>query len=73
MYYKGGSIRNPELMNHLIQTIPRLYDPAQQKVADYDMKIPYKPGKENIVADALSHVQINMLCLSVFCWIFQDI
>ena len=26
----------------------------QEKAADYDMKILYKPGKENVVADALS-------------------
>jgi reverse transcriptase-like protein/integrase-like protein/gag-polyprotein putative aspartyl protease len=34
----------------------------QEKAADYDMEILYKPGKQNIVADALSRVQINLLC-----------
>ena len=34
----------------------------QEKAADYDMEILYKPGKENVVADALSRVQINILC-----------
>src|SRR5437667_439718 len=34
----------------------------QEKAADYDMEILYKPGKENVVADALSRVQINLLC-----------
>ena len=33
----------------------------QEKAADYDMEILYKPGKENIVADALSRIQINLL------------
>ena len=34
----------------------------QEKVADYDMEILYKPGKENVVADALSRIRINLLC-----------
>ena len=34
----------------------------QEKAADYDMEILYKPGKENVVADALSRIQINLLC-----------
>jgi hypothetical protein len=34
----------------------------QEKAADYDMEILYKPGKENHVADALSRIQINILC-----------
>src|SRR5213078_3120564 len=34
----------------------------QEKAADYDMEILYKPGKENVVADALSRVQVNLLC-----------
>jgi transposase InsO family protein len=34
----------------------------QEKAADYDMEILYKPGKQNVVADALSRVQINLLC-----------
>ena len=34
----------------------------QEKAADYDMEILYKPGKQNVVADALSQVQINLLC-----------
>jgi len=34
----------------------------QEKAADYDMEILYKPGKENVVADALSRVRINLLC-----------
>jgi RNase H-like domain found in reverse transcriptase len=34
----------------------------QEKAADYDCEILYKPGKENVVADALSRVRINMLC-----------
>ena len=29
---------------------------------DYDCEILYKPGKENVVVDALSQVRINMLC-----------
>jgi RNase H-like domain found in reverse transcriptase/Reverse transcriptase (RNA-dependent DNA polymerase) len=33
----------------------------QEKPADYDVEILYKPGKENHVADALSRVQINIL------------
>jgi len=32
-----------------------------EKAADYDYEILYKPGKENVVADALSRVQINAL------------
>ena len=34
----------------------------QEKAADYDMEILYKPGKENVVADALSRIRINVLC-----------
>jgi Reverse transcriptase (RNA-dependent DNA polymerase)/RNase H-like domain found in reverse transcriptase/Integrase zinc binding domain/Aspartyl protease len=34
----------------------------QEKAADYDMEILYKPGKENHVADALSWIRINILC-----------
>jgi RNase H-like domain found in reverse transcriptase len=34
----------------------------QEKAADYDMEILYKPGKENVVADALSRIRINLLC-----------
>src|SRR5438045_7082468 len=34
----------------------------QEKVADYDMEILYKPGKENVFADALSRIRINLLC-----------
>ena len=34
----------------------------QEKTADYDMEILYKPGKENVVADALSRIRINVLC-----------
>src|ERR1700737_1588386 len=34
----------------------------QEKAADYDCEILYKPGKENVVADALSRIQINVLC-----------
>ena len=34
----------------------------QEKAADYDCEILYKPGKENVVADALSRIRINMLC-----------
>ena len=36
--------------------------PQQEKAADYDTEILYKPGKKNVVVDALSWVQINMLC-----------
>jgi hypothetical protein len=32
-----------------------------ERAADYDCEILYKPGKENVVADALSRVQINAL------------
>ena len=31
-------------------------------MADYDMEILYKSGKENVVANALSRIQINVLC-----------
>jgi hypothetical protein len=34
----------------------------QEKAADYDCEILYKPGKENVVADALSRIRINILC-----------
>jgi hypothetical protein len=34
----------------------------QEKAADFDCEILYKPGKENHVADALSRVQINVVC-----------
>src|SRR5579862_5851141 len=34
----------------------------QEKAADYDMEILYKPGKENVVADALSRIRIKILC-----------
>jgi len=34
----------------------------QEKAADYDMEILYKPGKENVIADALSRIRINLLC-----------
>src|SRR5208282_5923428 len=34
----------------------------QEKAADYDMEILYKPGKENVIADALSRIRINILC-----------
>ena len=34
----------------------------QEKAADYDCEILYKPGKENVVADALSRIHINVLC-----------
>src|SRR6266496_3551504 len=34
----------------------------QEKVADYDMEILYKPGKENVVTDGLSRIRINLLC-----------
>ncbi len=32
-----------------------------EKAADYDCEILYKPGKENVVADALSRIHINAL------------
>jgi hypothetical protein len=32
-----------------------------EKAADYDCEILYKPGKENVVADALSRITINAL------------
>ena len=34
----------------------------QEKAADYDMEILYKPGKENVVADVLSRIRINLVC-----------
>src|SRR5208282_795254 len=34
----------------------------QEKAADYDMEILYKSGKENVVANALSRIRINLLC-----------
>jgi hypothetical protein len=34
----------------------------QEKAADYDMEILYKPGKENHVTDAVSRIRINILC-----------
>ena len=34
----------------------------QEKAVDYDMEILYKPGKENVVADTLSRIRINLLC-----------
>ena len=32
-----------------------------ERAADYDCEILYKPGKENVVADALSQIHINAL------------
>ena len=32
-----------------------------EAIADYDCIILYKPGKENIVADILSYIHINVL------------
>jgi len=34
-----------------------------EKAADYDCEILYKPGKENVVADVLSRIHINILTL----------
>ena len=34
-----------------------------ERAADYDCEILYKPGKENVVADALSRVQINAISI----------
>ena len=34
----------------------------QEKVVDYDCEILYKPGKENVVADALSRVRKKLRC-----------
>ncbi|GAO47244.1 hypothetical protein G7K_1454-t1 [Saitoella complicata NRRL Y-17804] len=39
----------------------------QEKAADYDCEILYKPGKTNVVADALSRIQIDQIHIDPQC------
>ena len=57
VYTDHRSLTHLKTQPHLNQRQIRWMEQA----ADYDCEILYKPGKENVVADALSRIQINAL------------
>jgi hypothetical protein len=59
VYTDHRSLTHLKTQSHLNQRQIRW----MERAADYDCEILYKPGKENVVADALSRIQINAISI----------